>query len=123
MSILQEYEDIRKQIGEDKYHAIDEYLTEYPQVYLSDIYYNEDEWNKFEEWYRAKQLTPAYFKQKYSDLPHIDEYVKVLSDANVSPYDIDTCLRLIECDMSQLLISSRVGADIANKLQKIKGGE
>lgn len=123
MSILQEYEEIRKRMGEDKYNAIDEYLTECPQVYLSDIYYNEDEWNKFEEWYRAKQLTPTYFKIQFRNLPHIDEYIKVLSDANVSPYDIDTCLRLIECDMSQLLISSRVGADIANKLQKIKGGE
>jgi len=123
MSILQEYEEIRKQIGEDKYHAIDEYLTEYPQVYLSDIYYNEDEWNKFEEWYKARQLTPAYFKQKYSDLPHINEYVRVLSDADVSPYDIDKSLDIIKHNMDGTFLLATVGEDIADKLYKIKRGE
>lgn len=123
MSILQEYESIRKSIGEDKYNAINEYLTEYPQVYLSDIYYNENEWNKFEEWYRAKQLTPTYFKQKYSDLSYIDEYVKVLSGAGVSPYDIDKSLDIIKHNMDGTFLLATVGKDIADKLYKIKGGK
>jgi hypothetical protein len=54
MSILQEYEQIRKEIGEEKYKAIEEYLTEHEELYLSDLYYKESEWVKFEEWYKQK---------------------------------------------------------------------
>ena len=51
MSILQEYAQIRKEIGEKKYKAIEEYLSLNPELFLSDIYYNEAGWNKFDEWY------------------------------------------------------------------------
>lgn len=50
-SISQEYEEIRKQIGEKKYNAIQEYLKTHKNFLLSDIYYNQDAWNKFETWY------------------------------------------------------------------------
>lgn len=52
MSILQEYEDIRKSIGEDKYNAIEEYLNLHKDLYLSDIYYKQEEYEKFEKWYK-----------------------------------------------------------------------
>jgi len=51
MSIMQEFESIRKEIGEEKYQAIENYLEIHPELFLSDIYYKETEWNKFEEWY------------------------------------------------------------------------
>ena len=50
MSILQEYDEIRRMIGEDMFQAIEEYLACHEDVLLSDIYYNENEWKKFEEW-------------------------------------------------------------------------
>lgn len=51
MSILQEYEIIRKEIGEDKYNAIEKYLNTHQGVLLSDIYYTQKGWTKFSEWY------------------------------------------------------------------------
>jgi len=40
MSILSEYEEIRRTIGEDNYSLICEFLDKYPEYYLSDVYYN-----------------------------------------------------------------------------------
>lgn len=53
MSILQEYEQIRRDIGEEKYKAVEEYLSLHPELFLSDIYYKEVEWNKFNSWYKS----------------------------------------------------------------------
>lgn len=90
MSIMQEYEQIRKEIGHDKYDAIDKYLeeicpkeiydkyqkelnkifdlppdewlkqkqeleTKFGIVFLSDVLYKAEEWDKFEKWYQEKQ--------------------------------------------------------------------
>jgi len=52
MSILQEYENIRKEMGEDKYNAIKKYLNLHQDLYLSDIYYKQKEYEKFEKWYK-----------------------------------------------------------------------
>lgn len=55
MSLLQEYEEIRKEIGEDTYHAIEKYLNIHKDLYLSDIYYKRDEYEKFNKWYSKKK--------------------------------------------------------------------
>lgn len=40
MSILQEYEHIRRNIiGEENYKYIEEFLDNHPEYYLSDVYY------------------------------------------------------------------------------------
>lgn len=49
MSILSEYEEIRRIIGEDNYYCICEFLDKYPEYYLSDIYYNPDVFNQMVE--------------------------------------------------------------------------
>lgn len=60
MSILQDYEKIRKSIGEEKYNNIEQYLKEHIELFLSDIYYRESEWNKFEKWESEyKNYNPA----------------------------------------------------------------
>jgi len=77
MSILQEYEKIRIELGEKLWGAIEIYLNEknkgkkVPKVndflenqvdnpnkylFLSDVLYNEKEYHKFDEWYKANQL-------------------------------------------------------------------
>lgn len=53
MSILQDYEKARKELGDKKYNAIDKYLAENKDKLLSDVLYKEEEYNKFEEWYNA----------------------------------------------------------------------
>lgn len=55
MSILQEYADIRRMIGEDKFQEIEEYLACHEDVLLSDIYYNEEAYKKFEEWNKERK--------------------------------------------------------------------
>lgn len=50
MSILQEYEAIRKKISEKKYQQIQDFLENHPHYYLSDVYYRESVWNEMEKW-------------------------------------------------------------------------
>ena len=40
MSILQEYEKIRRMIGEEEYKKINDFLDSHPSYFISDIYYN-----------------------------------------------------------------------------------
>lgn len=54
MSILQEYEAIRKRIGEEKYKQIEEFLEAHPHYFLSDVYYKKDVWDEMEAWVNGK---------------------------------------------------------------------
>lgn len=54
MSILQEYALIRKEIGEEKFHKIEEFLKHHPHYYLSDVYYKQSVWNEMEDWISNK---------------------------------------------------------------------
>ena len=55
MSILGEYESIRKRIGEKEFKKIGEYLEQNKDLYLSDIYYRQSEYDKFEKWKKKKE--------------------------------------------------------------------
>lgn len=55
ISILSEYEAIRKRIGEEKYYQIENFLKNHPHYYLSDVYYRESVWNEMEEWTKNNQ--------------------------------------------------------------------
>ena len=50
MSILQEYESIKKTIGKEKYNQIIKFLECHPQYFLSDVYYRKSVWCEFENW-------------------------------------------------------------------------
>lgn len=50
MSILQEYGQIRKSIGEERFSHIKKFLDDHPHYFLSDVYYRESVWNEFEDW-------------------------------------------------------------------------
>lgn len=98
MSITQEYEQIRNEIGHKKYDAIDRYLNEvcpkenynkynnelfklmnlpfdewhkqkkelekkYGIVFLSDVLYKPEEWDKFEKWYKENEEKSAIDKE------------------------------------------------------------
>lgn len=56
MSLLQEYEDIRRQIGENVFSDIERYLKAHPDKLLSDVYYSESEWKAFEKWRTLNSL-------------------------------------------------------------------
>lgn len=54
MSILQEYAQIRKEIGEEKYQQIQDFLENHPHYFLSDVYYQKSVWDEAEKWIKAK---------------------------------------------------------------------
>ena len=57
MSILQEYEQIRREIGEKKYDCIETYLNTHPSdLLLSDILYKPEHYIDFDKWYNWKIL-------------------------------------------------------------------
>lgn len=49
MSILQEYEWIRREMGEEKWNKMDEYCIT-TDTLLSDVLYRKSEYEKFEQW-------------------------------------------------------------------------
>ena len=65
MSILQDFEEARKIIGEEKWNAIPTYL-EVSNLFLDDVVYNQENWAKFEEWFNTTD--PFYI---YPTLKHI----------------------------------------------------
>ena len=57
MSILQEYEQIRREMGEKKYDCIETYLNTHPSdLLLSDILYKSEHYIDFDKWYNWKIL-------------------------------------------------------------------
>ena len=57
MSILQEYEQIRREMGEKKYDSIETYLNTHPSdLLLSDILYKSEHYIDFDKWYNWKIL-------------------------------------------------------------------
>ena len=56
MSILQEYEQIRREMGEKKYDSIEKYLETHPDILLSDILYKPEHYINFDKWYNWKIL-------------------------------------------------------------------
>ena len=50
MSILQDYEQIRNGMNEKTQCDLDTYLSLHPDILLSDVYYSQEEWKKFEKW-------------------------------------------------------------------------
>ena len=56
MSILQEYEEIKKDMGSTRYDAIGDYLNEVnkdrdSELFLSDILYKKAEYEKYDAWF------------------------------------------------------------------------
>ena len=56
MSIMQEYEQIRREMGEKKYDSIEKYIDTHPDVLLSDILYKPEHYTNFDKWYNWKIL-------------------------------------------------------------------
>ncbi len=70
MSILQEYEKIRKSIGEEKYNHIEQFLELNPNYLLSDVYYKEKVWDEFEQWESKEYNIPISEKKPLITLPN-----------------------------------------------------
>ena len=53
---MQEYEQIRREMGEQKYDSIEKYIDTHPDVLLSDILYKPEHYINFDKWYNWKIL-------------------------------------------------------------------
>ena len=59
MSILYEYEQIRRQLGETTYSHIEKFLDVHPHYFLSDVYYKESVYKEFEKWEQEQFCTDS----------------------------------------------------------------
>ena len=58
MSILQEYEEIKKYIGEEKWDHIDNYINDiHPELRLDQIIYSSENWLDYEKYRYRKIIT------------------------------------------------------------------
>ena len=64
MSILQEYEQIRKDIGEERYKRIETFLQLHPELDLGDVYYKAAVWKQFME-YEDIDITKDRIKNSF----------------------------------------------------------
>ena len=66
MSILQEYESIRRKIGEKEYKNICQFLEENPESFLSDVYYNlNDGDRRYTKWKIKRVVKDKGEKKKF----------------------------------------------------------
>lgn len=50
MSIMNEYEEMRQNLGEKNFRLLEQFLEENEQYLLSDVYYSMSVYREFEEW-------------------------------------------------------------------------
>ena len=61
-----------------------------------------------------------YFKNKYSDLPHIDQYIQILIDNNILAKTADRCLTHLKENHHPIWLRSELGSAIANQIYDVK---
>jgi hypothetical protein len=55
MSILQDYERIRRDLLPGEFKAMERYLEAHQNVYLSDIYYDQETYKDFRSWWKNEK--------------------------------------------------------------------
>lgn len=54
MSILQEYAEIRRRLGEKEFTLINKFLDTHKDILLSDVYYRQEIWKQYEDWKKER---------------------------------------------------------------------
>lgn len=81
MSILQEYEAIKKLLSEREFNNVQKFLERNPQYQLSDVYYQQEVHQKFEKWQiRHEKNHLSYFYRGLSNDPFISLSIENLVD-------------------------------------------
>ena len=102
MSILQEYERIKKDVGQEKWDSIEDYIDyHHPELFLSDIIYNKNNWQEFEKWFykEKKQIDVnvlSAWKTDYDDFRCLAELKKGQIELGniIASYDENTIRNL-----------------------------
>lgn len=127
MSILQEYEEIRKSMSPRENKMIQEFLEYHPQYLLSDIYYNSKIHQKFENWWNHKEIdniaklikiidTNIFTKKdieniymEISDNPKLQKYVIEYANAHIkNDIDKETIITTINLHDYNLITCSSI---------------
>lgn len=75
MSILQEYESIRRRLKPGEFDAIERYLEKNSDLFLSDIYYKEEEYKKFFIWWQNESEQKVKEQKTISTEENVQVYV------------------------------------------------
>lgn len=102
MSILQEYEEIKKYVGIEKWNSIDTYIKHYkPNLRLDQIIYNSSNWIEFENWFNKEiKLVNVnvidVWKTDYDDFRCLAEFKKGQIELGniIASYDENTIRNL-----------------------------
>lgn len=107
MSILQEYEEIRKSITPRENKMIEEFLKSHPQYLLSDIYYNSKVHQKFQNWWNHQELC------------NITKLIKVINTNIFTKKDIENIyMEIIDNPKLQKYIIEYANAHIKKEIDK-----
>ena len=98
MSIFQDFERAKRQIGEEKWNSIDTYINNHhPELLLDQIIYNPDNWLEFKKWYdkEIKNISvnvTGVWKTDYDDIRTFAEIGKgeIKLGNVIASYDEDT---------------------------------
>lgn len=76
MSILNEYANIRKMLGNKEWNLIEEYVNKHEDIYLSDVLYNEEIYSLYDEWKNRTYMKNATDKvfDKINQILQSEEY-------------------------------------------------
>lgn len=101
--MLQELEQIRREIGEETYKAIDTFLECNPQYLITDLYYKESVWKKFETWNAINIVEKALEPTTSFSYTNTEEFQSALREVikaarnnscamqNNTPSDVEIC--------------------------------
>lgn len=102
MSILQEYEENRKIIGNGRINAIEDYIQFYKEKYdkdilYSDIVYKKKEYEQFDKWFNEN--TKPFIIVKHSD----ELYSLILNENDFDKQIFDNKLQINGYDYEELI--------------------
>ena len=88
------------------------YLTDLPTPLLNRFFI-------FELTSNTKDTT-TYLKAKYSNIPQVAKYIKVMIDAEISPRDIDLTLDILQYDYDGMFLESKLGGALTAKIYDLQ---
>lgn len=67
-----------------------------------------------------KQATTKHLSEKYKDLPQAIQYINVMLDADISPRNMDWCLRILQQKKTPLYLQAKLSPALAAKIYNIQ---
>lgn len=129
MSILQEYEEIKKYIDEEKWDHIDNYINDiHPELRLDQIIYSSENWLDYEKWFykKVKEYSvdvQSVWKTDYDDFRCLAELKKGQIELGniIASYDENTIRNLtnnLNGNLEEKELKNAMAVLVANDFDK-----